>query len=98
MCTLDAHLEAIRLLSSEEVQNLALQVLPLDQLPLNYLHQPGDDDRTTAYRASRLSCLAWVKSHIFRRGHAKVRLCPFLSAIGRAQDGQYGVRVGAGLS
>ena len=56
--TLEAHLEAIRLLSSasEEVQDLALRVLPLDRLPLNYLHQLGDD-RTTAYRAS---CLAWA--------------------------------------
>ena len=36
---LEAHLEAIRLLSSEEVQVLAVQVLPLDRLPLGYLHQ-----------------------------------------------------------
>ena len=63
--TLEAHLEAIKLLSSEEVQDLALRVLPLDRLPLNYLHQlelgdASDDrttDRTTAYWAS---CLAWV--------------------------------------
>ena len=42
--TLEAHLEAItRLLSSEEVQDLALRVLPLDRLPLDYLHQLGDD-------------------------------------------------------
>ena len=54
---LEACLEAIRLLSSGEVQDLAVQVLPLDQLPLDYLHQLGDDDRTTAYRAS---CLAWA--------------------------------------
>ena len=31
---LEAGLEAIRLLSSKEVQDLAVQVLPLDQLPL----------------------------------------------------------------
>ena len=55
--TLEAHLEAIRLLSSEEVQDLAAQVLPLDQLPLGYLHQLGNDDQTTAYQAS---CLAWA--------------------------------------
>ena len=47
--TLEARLEAIRLLSSEEVQDLAAQVLPLDRLPLGYLHQLGNDDRTTAY-------------------------------------------------
>ena len=47
--TLEAYLEAItRLLSSEEVQDLVLRVLPQDQLPLNYLHQLIDDDRTTA--------------------------------------------------
>ena len=35
MATLmEAGLEAIRLLSSKEVQDLAIQVLPLDQLPL----------------------------------------------------------------
>ena len=55
--TLEAHLEAIRLLSSEEVQDLALRVLPLDRLPLEYLYQLGDDDWTTAYY--RASCLAW---------------------------------------
>ena len=54
---LEACLEAIRLLSSEEVQDLAVQVLPLDRLPLDYLHQLVDDDRTTAYR---VSCLAWA--------------------------------------
>jgi hypothetical protein len=41
--TLEARLEAIRLLSSEEVQDLALQILPLGRLPLDYLHQLGDD-------------------------------------------------------
>ena len=54
-------LEAIRVLSFEEVQlevhDLALLVLPLDRLPLDYLHQLCDDDRTTAYRAS---CIAWA--------------------------------------
>ena len=52
--TLEARLEAIRLLSSEEVQDPAVQVLPLDRLPLGYFH---DHDRTTAYQAS---CLAWA--------------------------------------
>jgi hypothetical protein len=59
--TLEARLEAIRVLSYEEVQDLAVQIRPLDQLPLDYLHQLGDDDRTTAYRASCLvETLAWA--------------------------------------
>ena len=58
--TLEAHLEAIRLLSSEETQNLALLFLQLDWLleSAHYLvfTPTGDEDRrTTAYQTS---CLA----------------------------------------
>jgi hypothetical protein len=47
--TLDTHLEAIRQLSSEEVLDFGVHVLPLDQLPLDYLQQLDDDDQTTTY-------------------------------------------------
>jgi hypothetical protein len=54
--TLEQHLNEIRLLPPEEVQELLVNVIPQAKLPMEYLNRLETGDRTAAFRAC---LLAW---------------------------------------